>query len=139
MKKFLQIFFFSFCALVVRNFYAQTVKDTGKVEIIQDPRVQEMMNKKIEINEKKDGKIPGYRIQIHFGSERDKAKEVKSKFIQKFDSIPAYEKYEQPNFKIRVGDFRTKLDAFRYMKLISPDFPGSFIVQDEIEMKEVEK
>lgn len=118
----------------------QTAKaDSGKVEYIQDSRITELMNKKVLINEKKDAKVKGYRVQIHFGSDREKAKEIKAKFLQAFNSAMAYEKYEQPNFKIRVGDFRTRTEAFKFLKEISPDFPSSFIVQDEIELKELVK
>src|SRR3954463_6813473 len=80
---------------------AQTKVDTGHVQFIQDSRVPELMEKLARVNEKKDGKIQGYRVQIHFGSDSDKAKNIKSKFIQKYDSIPSYYVYEQPNFKIR--------------------------------------
>ncbi|MBL7892255.1 MAG: SPOR domain-containing protein [Bacteroidia bacterium] len=119
---------------------SQTAKaDSGKVEYIQDSRIGELMNKKVLINEKKDAKVKGYRVQIHFGSDREKAKEIKAKFLQAFNSAMAYEKYEQPNFKIRVGDFRTRTEAFKFLKEISPDFPSSFIVQDEIELKELVK
>ena len=112
-----------------------TLADTGKVSIIQDPRINELIKKEIEINKKKEGKFPGYRVQVHFGSNRDKAKEVKSQFLSKYSEVSAYEEYEQPDFKIRVGNFRTKLDAYKFLKDISLDFPASFIVQDDIEMK----
>ena len=135
-KIFIGLFFVSLVSMAQNG---QIPKDTGHVQFIQDVRVVEMINKKTQINEKKDGKIQGFRVQIHFGSDRDKAKEVKSKFIQKYDSIPAYERYEQPNFKIRVGDFRTRLEAYRFFKTVTAEFPGSFIVEDEIEMKELVK
>ncbi|MBI2269145.1 MAG: SPOR domain-containing protein [Bacteroidetes bacterium] len=124
----------------MKGIQGQTAKvDSGKVEYIQDNRIAELMNKKLLINEKKDAKVKGYRVQIHFGSDREKAKEIKAKFLQAFNSAMAYEKYEQPNFKIRVGDFRTRTEAFKFLKEISPDFPSSFIVQDEIELKELVK
>lgn len=125
---------------LLKGIQGQTAKvDSGKVEYIQDNRIAELMNKKLLINEKKDAKVKGYRVQIHFGSDREKAKEIKAKFLQAFNSAMAYEKYEQPNFKIRVGDFRTRTEAFKFLKEISPDFPSSFIVQDEIELKELVK
>lgn len=108
------------------------VSDTGKVEIVQEYKVKELVNKHIEINSK--APIKGYRIKIHFGSDKNKAKEIKAKFISKFPEIPAYEKYDQPNFNIRVGDFRTKLEAYKALKEIQLEFPSSFLVQDEIEM-----
>ena len=113
--------------------FAQTlISDTGKVEIVQEYKVKELVNKHIEINSK--APIKGYRIKIHFGSDKNKAKEIKAKFISKFPDISAYEKYDQPNFNIRVGDFRTKLEAYKALKEIQLEFPSSFLVQDEIEM-----
>ena len=129
-----------FCLFVLPVAYAQVAKpDSGKIEYMLDSRITDLMNKKMLINEKKDGKVKGYRVQIHFGSDRDKAKEIKVKFMQKFNSVVAHEIYEQPNFKVRVGDFRTRTEAFKFLKEISGDFPSSFIVQDEIELKEMTK
>ncbi len=109
-----------------------TTKDTSKVEIIQDGKIQDLLNKHIDINAK--APIKGYRVKIHFGSDKAKAKEVKAQFIAKFPDVPAYEKYDQPNFNIRVGDFRTKLEAYKFLKQVQGEFPGAFLVQDEIEM-----
>lgn len=105
--------------------------DSAKVEIVQDFKIRELVEKHIEINSK--APIKGYRVKIHFGTDKNKAKEIKGNFIAKFPDVPAYEKYDQPNFNIRVGDFRTKLEAYKFLKEIQPDFPAAFIVQDEIE------
>ena len=112
------------------NLFAQE----GKVSLIQDWRLEKLVNKQVEINLAKR-KINGFRIQIHFGIQREPAKEIKSKFLLKYPETEAYEIYKQPNFKIRVGDFRTKLDAFRFLKQIQVDFPNSFIVADEIQLQ----
>jgi hypothetical protein len=109
--------------------------DTGKVEFIQDGKVQELLNKHIEINSKSS--IKGYRVKIHSGSDKNKAKEIKGDFMAKFPDIPAYEKYDQPNFNIRVGDFRTKLEAYKFLKDLQTEFPSAFIVQDEIELPQL--
>jgi len=117
--------------------YSQTaVKDTGRVEIVQSEKIKELVDKHIAINEK--APIKGYRVKIHFGADKDKANEVKAKFIAKFPDIPAYEKYDQPNFNIRVGNFRTKLEAYKFLKQIQVDFPAAFLVQDDIEMPKME-
>ena len=111
-------------------------KDTGKVTIIQDEKVKELLANHIELNAK--APIKGYRIKIHFGADKNKAKEIKADFITKYPNVPAYEKYDQPNFNIRVGDFRTKLEAYKFLKQVQADFPASFLVQDEIEMPKLE-
>jgi hypothetical protein len=115
---------------------AQTAADTGKIELIQDQKVKALVQKHSEINA--SAPVKGYRVKIHFGADKARAKEVKAKFIARFPEVKAYEKYDQPNFNIRVGDFRTKLDAYRFLKEVQPEFPSAFIVQDEIELPSLE-
>ena len=119
------------------SYSQKMVSDTGKVEFIQEFKVQELLNKHIEINSK--AAIKGYRVKIHFGADKNKAKEIKGGFMAKFPEIPAYEKYDQPNFNIRVGDFRTKLEAYKFLKEVQTDFPSAFLVQDEIEFPRLEQ
>ena len=106
--------------------------------IVQDKRVNELVLKHVLINEARKGKTKGYRVQIHFGQEKAKALEVKSKFVAQHNNIPSYLDYQQPYFKIRVGDFRTKLEAYKLLQEISVDFSGSFIVTDDIELPQIE-
>lgn len=131
-----------FCFLVIIfNFFVQksnaqnTTIDSGKVELVQDNKITDLLSKHIEINSKTS--IKGYRIKIHFGSDRTKAREVKMKFLSKFPDVPAYEKYDVPNFNIRVGDFRTKLEAYKFLKEVQVEFPSAFLVQDEIEFPDL--
>ncbi|MCW3084771.1 MAG: hypothetical protein JWP12_2137 [Bacteroidetes bacterium] len=130
--------FFLFFLCVFRTFsFAQTpVTDTGKIELVQDQRIRELLDKQVEINSKAN--IKGYRIKIHSGTDKARAKEVKAKFIARFASVPAYEKYDQPNFNIRVGDFRTKLEAYKFLKEVQTEFPAAFIVVDDIEFPDLD-
>lgn len=112
--------------------------DSSGFSLVADSKIEELMKKRVEINKKTNGKKDGYRIQIHFGAERSEAKNIKSKFLSSHPSIPAYEVYQQPNFKIRVGDFKTKIDAHRSLKEVQKNFPGAFIVEDKIEMMKLD-
>lgn len=76
----------------------------------------------------------GYRIQLYFGSERSKASEIKTDFSTNFSSTPAYLLYQQPNFKIRVGDFKTRMEAFAFLESIKEFYTTSFIVPDDIKL-----
>lgn len=102
--------------------------------LIQDKRVNTLIQKHIAINEAKKEKINGYRVQIHFGAEKAKAMEIKTKFASEYQKIPTYFDYQQPYFKVRVGNFRTKLEAYKLLQEISGEFSGGFIVTDEIEL-----
>lgn len=127
--------FFLIACLSTQSYAQQPTNDSSEVEIIQEYKIKELVDKHIEINSK--APIKGYRVKIHFGTDKNQAKDVKGAFISKFPDVPAYEKYDQPNFNIRVGDFRTKLEAYSFLKKIQPDFPAAFIVQDEIEFPEL--
>lgn len=81
--------------------------------------------------------MPGFRIQLYFGNERMKAQEIKSTFLQKHPKSTAYMVYHQPNFKVRVGDFRTRLEAAGFLKMIGDDFKTSFIVPDDVKLPDL--
>jgi hypothetical protein len=124
------LFFFSFAK-------AQSPADSGRVEMVQDYRIKELVSKHVEINSR--AKHKGYRIKIHFGADKAKASEIKSKFIARFPDVPAYGPiYDQPNFSIKVGDYRTKLEAYRFLKEVQAEFPAAFIVIDEIELPKLD-
>lgn len=136
MKSFKLIFVPTFMIITHNFLYAQTVVDTGKVEFVQDYKLKELLNKHIEINSK--AAMKGYRIKIHFGADKNQAYEIKRKFSERFPNVPAYAKYDQPNFNIRVGDYRTKLEAYKFLKEVQVEFPSAFLVQDEIEFPSLE-
>lgn len=125
-----------FILLQIKSLFAQH-DSVGKVEIIQSNEIDKLLLKHLQINSENES-IDGYRIQIHFGGEREKAKTIKTKFLQQFPDVAAYEVYQQPNFKVRVGDFRTRLEAQKFMSEINMYFPSAFIVADEIHLPKLE-
>jgi len=54
---------------------------------------------------------PGYRVQIYSGNDRNKAEKIRTEFMHSFPSIRTYLFYVQPQFRVKVGDFRTRGDA----------------------------
>lgn len=117
----------------VSNNFAQN-HPAGKVEIIAEPGIQELVEKHIMLNEKQD-KTQGYRIQIFFNSgnnSKNNANKVRAEFMAEYPGTEAYIIFQEPHFKVRVGDFRTRLDAQGMLKNISRDYPNAFIVKDEI-------
>ncbi len=107
----------------------------GRVEINQDIRVDSLLSRHIMANAETDG-INGYRIQIYRGSgrnAREDANETKAEFISGFPGIQSYLRFDPPNyFKVRVGDYRTKHDAYPDFKMVKRKFPNAYIVTDII-------
>lgn len=115
---------------------AQTPADTLQTGVHADPRLRMLVFKHNDVQ--KRGQANGYRVQIYFGTDKAKARDVKSRFLAAHASeAKAYEVYDQPNFKVRVGDFRTQLEAYRFLKKIRGEYPASFIVTSRIELPPV--
>jgi hypothetical protein len=95
-------------------------------------KVKQAIEKKAEYHRLTGGEQSGYRIKIHFGIDRDKANAMNAKFTARFAEYNTYEEYQQPNWVVLVGDFKTKLEAFESYKKIQGEFPNSFIVKGRI-------
>lgn len=94
-------------------------------------KVKQLIEKKAEYHRLTGGEQEGYRIKIHFGADRDKARALHNKFSARFSDYAVYEEYQQPYFVVLVGDFQTKLEAFESLKKIQAEFPA-FIVKGKI-------
>ena len=95
-------------------------------------KVKALQEKKSEYHKRTNGESDGYRVKIHFGSDKTKAREVQTKFSIKYNEIPTHEEYQQPNFVIMVGDYKTKLEAYELLKKIKEDYPYAFIVKSKV-------
>lgn len=107
----------------------------AQVMVVAEPAIDSLVAKHIRIN--KEGKgFPGYRVQIFSDSgngARERANEKRSAFVAKYPDIPAYLDFNNPNFIVRVGDFRTKLEARNFLNTVAVDFPYSFVRKDMIQ------
>ena len=95
-------------------------------------KVKALQEKKAEYHKRTAGESDGYRVKIHFSADKTKAKEVQVKFSAKYNNVATYEEYQQPNFVINVGDFKTKLEAYELLKKIKEDYPYAFIVKSKV-------
>lgn len=106
-----------------------------KLEISHDPQIERLVGLHIRKNEASKG-IQGFRVEIFFSSAldaRQKALNTKAAFLKDYPEVNVYVIYLSPDFKVRVGDFRTKNEALALMKKIQDRFPKAFIVPDIIE------
>lgn len=112
----------------------------GRVVIIQDKLVDTVLHQyealRLRIMENPDNKaIPGYRIQIFFDSginSSDRAKQARDEFQLRFPDILAYVSWKAPNYRVRVGDFKNRLEAEKVLQQIINDYPNAWVIKDEI-------
>jgi hypothetical protein len=100
------------------------------ISVNQDPRIEKMLHWHIQNNKITDG-IEGYLVEIFFSSAmnaREQAMKKKVEFLSKYPDNNVHIIYSAPNFRVRIGDFRTKSEALKLLKKIQSDYPGAFIV-----------
>lgn len=79
--------------------------------------------------------MTGYRIQLFMESGNtalEKAEEVTEKFEGKYDNVPAYITFGEPYYRVRIGDFRTRLEAIKFLDMIQRNYPQAWVVKDKI-------
>jgi hypothetical protein len=80
-------------------------------------------------------------LQIFFDSgnnSKNRATDALAAFQEKFPNVTAYLSFKQPNYRIRVGNFRTKSEAIGFQKSIQADYPNAFVVRDKILFSEMD-
>ena len=110
------------------------------VTVEVDKQLVSNYNKLIAKNMLSSG-IPGYRIRIYSGSgigAKEEQQKVRARFLSLYRGQDAYNQYDEPFFKVYVGDCRTMSEALKLNDMIKKDFPDPFIVPGYINIKSVD-
>ncbi len=74
----------------------------------------------------------GFRVQIYSGPSRNDAYAEQARFQQLYRDIDTYVTYDQPNYRVKVGDFRGRSEATRLMQSLRGQFNHVFIFTEDI-------
>lgn len=121
----------------------------GELTIVKDPRIDSLIAKRIELNKKKPTTANpgstaivsdmGYRVQVFYGSDRREAFSEQTRFKSNYPKTGAYITYKEPNYYLRVGDFRTRMEAQRFLNELKTSYPTLFIFREKINAPELEE
>ncbi|MGF7041300.1 SPOR domain-containing protein [Mucilaginibacter lappiensis] len=131
---FIKYCFFFILILASTQTFAQQVR--GRVEVIKDPLVDTLIAKRFEMNNAAG--VPtafssyGYRVQIFSGSNRKDAYSAQARLQDQYPELRTYIIYSEPNFKVRAGDFRTRMEAQKLMQELRSSFSSLFIISEKI-------
>ncbi|HLT42999.1 MAG TPA: SPOR domain-containing protein [Sphingobacteriaceae bacterium] len=134
-------FFASFFCLFSLSAFAQ--RGSGKVELIEDSMIPLLQQKRIEFEsnpvdesiERKSGTkgtVLGFRVQIYTGPSRSEAYAAQSKFQRMYSDVSTYVSYTQPNYRVKVGDFRSRSEAQALMRELRKDFTAVFLFTEQV-------
>ena len=124
--------------MITTKLFAQT--NSGSVVVHKDARVDSLISKQIQINEEttRDSRrnIPGYRILVLTSNDRNKVFNAKVQIYQEYPELQSYIMYQAPNYKLKLGNFKTQDEAQPYIDKLSKIYPtGVYIIHEMIEVK----
>lgn len=123
--------------------YAQ---QRGSVEVIADPLIGLMQRHRMgtaitattgskpAVDKKNATRITtmGFRVQIYSGADRSEAYAEQARFQKLYKDMDTYVTYEEPNYRVKVGDFRSRSEAQSLMQGLRKQFNNVFVFTEEI-------
>ena len=110
-----------------------TSQEAGKVSLHQSQAIVNAMKAHFGANPSRT--LTGYRVRIFFDNSqnaRGASETALNSFREMHPAVPAYRSYQNPFFKVAVGDFRTKSEAMEFLQKVKGTFPASFVVKEQI-------
>ena len=80
-------------------------------------------------------RVTGYRIRVYYENSqnaRNRSESIARTISGTYPGIGVYRTFESPNFKVCVGDFRTKDEALRMYHALKSSYPTAIILKETI-------
>ena len=103
------------------------------VTVNQSPAMRSALSSYVSNNAAK--KLTGYRIRVYFANgqnARNRSEAVARSISGSYPGLGVYRTFESPNFKVTVGDFRTKDEALKVFHSLKATYPTAIILRETI-------
>lgn len=97
------------------------------ITVSQDPKFEQLLNEKRKTNVS-NATNDWYKIQI-FSGESEKAKKTLNEFKQEFSNIDGTIVFNTPNYKVWVGNFKTRIEAERNLIDIRKKYKNVLLIK----------
>ncbi len=115
-------------ALIITLFFMNKISAQNKnEEISQSSKLEQLLNEKRKINTS-IAINECYKIQI-FNGNSEAAKKIVSEFKQEFKTIDATIVFNTPNYKVWVGNLKTRIEAERNLVEIKKKFTNVLLIK----------
>lgn len=78
---------------------------------------------------------PGFRIQVYVGTQRQEVDATKALIAQNFPELNPYLSYNQPTYKLKIGDFMRRIDAERYYTSVKQLIRSAQLQGDKVDVR----
>ncbi len=79
--------------------------------------------------------IDGFTIQVYGGDNRTAARNFRTDLIRNFPETRPKMVFEQPNYKVRVGSYYTRLEAQGFFLEVTEFFPKAILVPTRLKIQ----
>ena len=99
----------------------------GKTNISVDPKIDQLLKEKRKLN---TGLFlnEGYKIQIFYGNSEESKKKLQE-FKKEFIDLDGTIIFNSPNYKVWIGNFKTRIEVERAMVDIKKKYPTALIIK----------
>jgi hypothetical protein len=97
------------------------------ISVRQDPKFEQLLNEKRKINSSLTIN-DSYKIQIYNGGSEN-AKKTLNEFRQEFKDIDATIVFNTPNYKVWVGNFKTRIEAEKNLVNIKYKYKNVLLIK----------
>jgi len=118
--------------------YPEILRDMSNTVVVQDTSITILMHDKKMGIVHSVKEMPGFRVQIYSDNTPSQAKSTAIQLEDKFSKLidqPIYVISTPPFFKVRIGDFKTQLEASQFKEEFIKSFPEmageTYVVRDE--------
>ena len=103
------------------------------VSVNQSEEIRAAIDRYIAENAEKP--VQGYRIRVFYDNSpqaRTRSEGIESSLRAQLPGTGVYRSFESPNYKVAVGDFRTRDDALKVFMALKATYPTAYIIKESI-------
>lgn len=110
--------------------------DLSAQNVVEDPEVTRLMQR-FEQHNRLHQKVRGWRVQVFVTTDRRQIENERKRYTELFPDYPVEFSHEDPFYHLKSGAFLSQNAALPFLREIRAEFPGAFVVADEIDVSEV--
>ena len=103
------------------------------VNLQQSAEVRQALQSQVAANAER--KIIGYRVRVFYDNAptaRARSESIVRTLRQQYPTLGVYLSFDTPNYKVCVGDFRTKDEALAVYNALKNTYPTAYIIKESI-------
>lgn len=124
--------------IVVDSLTQKSLDQKGEITIMADSRIDKLVEFIGSTRPPAYGpQISGYRVQVFFDIDKGLVNGARASFLAAYPKEDTYIAFTAPNYTLKVGNFRTKLEAEKLRSEITMSFPAAIVIPEKIYLPKV--